>query len=129
MIEQISPNERAVPAHLPPSPERVVNVEIDELILDGFGPLDSPPGHWRPANSRRPDSRPVSGRLNSAPLDSARMNSARMNSAHAAEAFRRELARELADTMTGPAAEQLATAIADAVFRQLAAQQQRGGAR
>jgi hypothetical protein len=122
MTEQISPNERAVPAHRPPSPERVVNVEIDELILDGFGPLDSRPGHWRPANSRRPDSRPVSGRLNSAPLDSARMNSAR-----AAEAFRRELARELAGV--GPAAEDLATAIADAVFRQLAAQQQRGGAR
>lgn len=89
------------PTHRPPSPPRVVDVEIDELILDGFGPMDS-----RPANSRRP-------------------NSHRPYSARAAEAFRRELARELA--VAGPAAEQLAGAIADAVFRQLAAE--RGGAR
>jgi hypothetical protein len=118
MTEQISPNERRVPAHLPPSPERVVNVEIDELIFDGFGPLDSPP-----ANSRRPNSRPP-GRP-----ETARLNSARLNSDRAAEAFRRELVRELGGAMTGPAAEELAGTIADAVFRQLAAPHQRRGPR
>jgi hypothetical protein len=115
MTEQISPNERRVPAHLPPSPERVVNVEIDELIFDGFGPLDSGPGNWRPVNSRRPNSRhPAPG-----PPQTAR----------AAEVFCRELVRELAGVMTGPAAEQLATTIADAVFSQLAAPHQRRGPR
>jgi hypothetical protein len=115
MTEQIIPNERGVPAHRPPSPERVVNVEIDELILDGFGPLDS-----SPVNSRRPNSRhPAPGRP----------DSARLNSARAAEAFRRELVRELAGAMTSPAAEDLAATIADAVFRQLTAVQQRRGPR
>jgi hypothetical protein len=110
MTEEISPNERGVPAHLSPSPERVVNVEIDELIFDGFGPLDS-----RPVNSRRPNSRhPAPGRP---------------DTERAAEVFRRELVRELADSMTGQAAEQLAGTIADAVFRQLAAPHQRRGPR
>ena len=98
------------PAPRPPAPPSVLNVEIGELILDGFGPLDSPPVNSRRPNSRRPDS-------------------PRADSARAAEAFRRELARELADSMTGPAAEQLAGTIADAVFRQLAAPPRRGGAR
>jgi hypothetical protein len=115
MKEQISPNESGVPAERPPSPERVVNVEIDELIFDGFGPLDS-----RPVNSRHPNARhPAPGRP----------DSARLNSARAAEVFRRELVRELAGAMTGPEAEQLAGTIADAVFRQLAAPQQRRGPR
>jgi hypothetical protein len=109
MTEPIRPNERAVPAHLPASPEHVVNVEIDELIFDGFGPLESRP------NSRRPNSRhPAPGRP---------------QAARAAEAFRRELVRELGDAMTGEAAEQLAGTIADAVFRQLAAPHQRRGPR
>ena len=115
MTEPITPNERAVPAHLPPSPECVVNVEIDELVFDGFGPLDG-----RPTSSRRPNSRhPAPG-----PPGSARLNSAR-----AAEVFRRELVRELAGAMTGPEAEDLAGTIADAVFRELAAPQQRRGPR
>ena len=128
MTEQFSPNERAVPAHVPPSPEHVVNVEIDELIFDGFGPLDSRPVDWRLVNSAGRDSRRAdSRRVNSGRVNSGRAHSARLNSARAAEAFRRELARELADA--GPAAEQLATAIADAVFRQLAAPQRRRGPR
>jgi len=108
MNEQTDPNGAGVPAHRPPPPELVVNVEIDELIFDGFGPLDS-----RPANSGRPDSR-------HGPLG-------RPDTARAAEAFRRELARELADAVTGAAAEQLAPAIADAVFHQLTAPRQRRG--
>ena len=119
MTEQISPNERAVPAHRPPSPERVVNVEIDELIFDGFGPLDSSPGDstffpraesFRVRGAMTPGTRNIS-----------------LNSVRAAAAFRRELARELADDMEGPAAEELAGTIADAVFRQLAAAQRRRG--
>jgi hypothetical protein len=86
-----------------PFPERVVNVEIGELILDGFGPAD-----LRPARARR-------------------VPTARAGSAHAAEAFRRELARQL--SVAGPAAEQLAGTIADAVFRQLSEPPPRGGAR
>jgi hypothetical protein len=114
MNEQISPNDSGVPAPGPASAGPAVSVEIGELILDGFGPVDG-----RPVNSRRMDSgRPNSGRPNSGRPDSGR----------AAEAFRRELAREFADTMAGPAAEQLAGTIAEAVFRQLAAQQ-RGGPR
>jgi hypothetical protein len=92
-----------VPALRSPSPERVVNVEIGELILGGFGPADL---------------RPAGG---------SRVRSGRAGSAHAAEAFRRELAREL--SVAGPAAEQLAGTIADAVFRQLSEPPPRGGAR
>lgn len=91
-----------VPALRSPSPERVVNVEIGELILDGFGPAD-----LRPASARR-------------------VRSGRAGSAHAAEAFRRELAREL--SVSGPAAEQLAGTIADAVFRRLSEPPPRGRA-
>jgi hypothetical protein len=109
MNEQISPNDSGVPAPGPASAGPAVSVEIGELILDGFGPVDG-----RPVNSRR--------------MDSGRPNSGRPDSGRAAEAFRRELAREFADTMAGPAAEQLAGTIAEAVFRQLAAQQ-RGGPR
>ena len=108
MNEQVSPNDSGVPAPGPASAGPVVSVEIGELILDGFGPVDA-----RPVNSRR--------------TDSGRPNSGRPDSGRAAEAFRRELARELA--VAGPAAEQLATAIADAVFRQLSAPPRRGGAR
>jgi hypothetical protein len=110
MNEQTGRNGGGVPAHRPPPPERVVNVEIDELIFDGFGRLDS-----RPENSGRPGSR--------------RQPPGRPDTARAAEAFRRELVRELAEAMTGPAAEELAGTIADAVFRQLAGARQRGGAR
>jgi hypothetical protein len=109
MNEQISPNDSGVPAPGPASAGPAVSVEIGELILDGFGPVDG-----RPVNSRR--------------MDSGRPNSGRPDSGRAAEAFRREPAREFADTMAGPAAEQLAGTIAEAVFRQLAAQQ-RGGPR
>ena len=115
MTERISPNSSGVPAHRLPSPEPVVNVEIGELILDGFGPLDSRPVDSSPVNSRRPNSR--------------RLASGHPDTARAAEAFRRELARELADAVAGPAAEQLAGTIAGAVFRQLAAPPRRGGAR
>jgi hypothetical protein len=98
------PDEAAgVPALRSVSPERVVNVEIGELILDGFGPAD-----LRPGNARR-------------------VRSGRAGSAHAAEVFRRELAREL--SVSGPAAEQLAGTIADAVFRRLSEPPPRGGAR
>jgi hypothetical protein len=119
MNEQTGPNGMGTPVHARPSsgpdalagvpalrapfPERIVNVEIGELILDGFGPAD-----LRPPGARR-------GR------------SARAGSAHAAEAFRRELAREL--SVAGPAAEQLAGTIADAVFRQLSEPPPRGRAR
>lgn len=95
MNEQIFHNDGGMTPPRPASPPRVVNVEVGELILDGFDPLDS-----RPENPRHP------------------------NAARAV--FRRELARELADA--GPAAGQLAEAIADAVFRQLTARP-RGGAR
>jgi hypothetical protein len=91
---------KELPEPRPPSPARVVNVEIGEVILDGFGPLDS-----RTVDSRRPNAHP------------------------AAEAFRRELARELAATVRGPEAGQLAEAIAGAVFRQLATPRPRGRAR
>jgi hypothetical protein len=119
MNEQISPNESGMPARArpspgpdagagvpalrSPSPERVVNVEIGELILDGFGPAD-----LRPAGA-------------------SRVRSGRAGPAHAAELFRRELAQEL--SVSGPAAEQLARTIADAVFRQLSEPPPRGGAR
>jgi hypothetical protein len=88
--------------------ERVVNVEIGELILDGFGLTDLRPADPRPAGARR-------------------VRSGRAAPAHAAEAFRRELAREL--SVAGPAAGQLAATIADAVFRQLSEPPPRGGAR
>jgi len=108
MNEQTGPNGGGVPAYRPPPPELVVNVEIDELIIDGFGPLDS-----RPVNSRHPGSR--------------HHTPGHPDTERAAEAFRSELARELADAMTGAAAEQLAPAIADAVFHQLTAPRQRRG--
>jgi hypothetical protein len=114
MNEQIFHNDGGIPLPSPASSGRVVDVEIDELILDGFGPLDSRPADWSQVNSGRPNARhPYSGRL---------------NAARAAEAFRRELARELAATVTDLEAGQLAQAITDAVFRQLAARP-RGGAR
>lgn len=103
MKEQISPNESGVPAHRPASAGPVVNVEIGELILDGFGPLDP-----RTAGSRT--------------ADSGRPGSAGPYPARAAAALRRELARSLGDAV--PDAEQLAAAIAGAVFRQLAAERQ-----
>lgn len=121
MNEQISPNESGVlgrpplspvrvaagegdtSARGPLSPGRVVNVEIGELILDGFGPLDP-----RTAGSRT--------------ADSGRPGSAGPYPARAAAALRRELARSLGDAV--PDAEQLAAAIAGAVFRQLAAERQ-----
>lgn len=111
MKEQITPNGDGVTAH-PPAPDgRVVNVEIGELILDGFGPLNSRPPDSRPPDSRRADSR-------------------RADSARAAAALRRELARELADAGAAPReAERLAATIADAVFRQLSAPPREGGAR
>lgn len=121
MNEHTGPSGDGMPAHARPSPgpdalagvptpssERVVNVEIGELILDGFGPAD-----LRPAGARR--------------VRSARAGSAPAGSAHAAEAFRRELAREL--SVAGPAAEELAGTIADAVFCQLSEPPPRGGAR
>jgi hypothetical protein len=108
MNEQAGPNGNGVPAYRRPPAELVVNVEIDELIFDGFGPLDS-----RRVSSRHPGSR--------------HQTPGRPDTERAAETFRNELARELADAMTGAAAEQLAPAIADAVFRQLTAPRQRRG--
>jgi hypothetical protein len=94
----------------------VVNVEIGELILDGFGPMGS---------------RPVTSRQNDSGRQGARRPAPdRPDAARAAAALRRELARELA--VAGPEAEQLASAIADAVFRQLTApprRSPRGGTR
>jgi hypothetical protein len=110
MNEPTGPNGSGVPAHRPPPPELVVSVEIDELVFDGFGPMDSLLG-----NSGRPGYR--------------HKTPGRPDTARAAEAFRGELVRELSDSMTGPAAGQLAGAIANAVFRQLAAPRQPGGPR
>jgi hypothetical protein len=112
-------NDGGVPAGRPAAAGRVVNVEIGELILDGFGPLDSRAAKSRPVDpARRDAARPNPGRL-----DAGRRHSRGPDTARAAEAFRRALARELGDAV--PDAEQLAAAIAAAVFRQLAAGRQR----
>jgi hypothetical protein len=112
-------NQVGVPPDRPALAGRVVNVEIGELILDGFGPLDSRPARSRPVNPARGIAAgPDPGRL-----DAGRRHPRKPDTARAAEAFRRELARELGDAVPDP--EQLAAAIAAAVFRQLAAGRQR----
>jgi hypothetical protein len=108
MTERIIPNESPISAQPRETQPRVVSVEIGELILDGFGPLGS-------------------RHLNAGPRDSGRQRGRRPGEARAAAAFRRELARELA--VAGPAAEQLASVIADAVLRQLTATPGQSGAR
>jgi hypothetical protein len=126
MTDPLSQNETATSAQPTEPAGRVVNVEIGEVIFDGFGPV-----HYRPVTSGPVTSSPVPARSGSSRQgDSGRQAGRRQAAgrlgAAAAAAFRRELARELA--VAGPEAEQLATAIADAVFRQLKLPP-RGGAR
>ncbi|HTU76775.1 MAG TPA: hypothetical protein VMG38_24965 [Trebonia sp.] len=134
MTEPISQNETATSAQPPGAVARVFRVEIDELIIDGFGARgDRPPSSRQQVSGRADSSRPGSGREGTGRPGSGREGSgreasgwpgprrpaARLDATAAAAALRRELARELAGA--GPEAEQLARAIADAVFRQLTA--------